>query len=141
MTKPYLHTVHYHETDKMGIAHHANYVKWMEQARIDFLAQLGFSYAQLEQEGVASAVTEISASYLKSAAFADTLRIAVSAEAYNGVLLRLRYSGENAASGETVFTAESAHCFLNAAGKPARLPRLHPALHQALCRLAETAAE
>lgn len=141
MAKPYLHTVHYHETDKMGIAHHANYVKWMEQARIDFLAQLGFSYAQLEAEGIASAVTELSVSYLKSVGFEDTLRIAVSAEAYNGVLLRLRYCGENVANGDAVFTAHSAHCFLNAAGRPSRLPRLHPALDEALRRLAAETAQ
>ena len=37
MTNDYLRKVHYHETDKMGITHHTNYIKWMEEARIDFL--------------------------------------------------------------------------------------------------------
>lgn len=37
MTRDYLRKVHYHETDKMGVTHHTNYIKWMEEARIDFL--------------------------------------------------------------------------------------------------------
>ena len=32
----YIHTVQYYETDKMGITHHSNYIRWMEEARVDF---------------------------------------------------------------------------------------------------------
>ena len=42
--KPYIHKVQYYETDMMGITHHANYIHWMEEARIDFMDQLGFPY-------------------------------------------------------------------------------------------------
>lgn len=34
--EPYLHKVQYYETDKMGIVHHSNYIRWMEEARVDF---------------------------------------------------------------------------------------------------------
>lgn len=43
--KPMIHKVQYYETDMMEIAHHANYVHWMEEARIDFMDQLGFPSA------------------------------------------------------------------------------------------------
>ena len=46
--KPYLHKVQYYETDMMGVAHHANYIHWMEEARIDFMDQLGFPYSEME---------------------------------------------------------------------------------------------
>lgn len=36
----YQHTVQYYETDRMGITHHSNYIRWMEEARVDFLQQL-----------------------------------------------------------------------------------------------------
>ena len=49
--KKYIHKVNYYETDKMGITHHSNYIRWMEEARIDFLEQIGFSYDKLEKEG------------------------------------------------------------------------------------------
>ena len=50
--KAYIHKVNYYETDKMGITHHSNYVRWMEEARIDFLDQLGWSFIKLEEEGI-----------------------------------------------------------------------------------------
>ena len=44
----------YHETDQMGIIHHANYIKWMEEARIAFLAEIGFPYEAMEADGLVS---------------------------------------------------------------------------------------
>ena len=38
--KPYEHKAHYYETDKMGIVHHSNHIRWMEEARMDLLEQL-----------------------------------------------------------------------------------------------------
>ena len=48
----YRRKAQYHETDQMGIIHHSNYVKWMEEARIDFMKELGFEnvYVVPEQE-------------------------------------------------------------------------------------------
>ena len=48
----YRHIVQYYETDKMGITHHSNYIRWMEEARIDFLSQIGWSYTKLEEKGI-----------------------------------------------------------------------------------------
>ena len=45
----YRHIVQYYETDKMGITHHSNYIRWMEEARVDFLEKIGWSYAKLEE--------------------------------------------------------------------------------------------
>ena len=57
--KPYLHRVQYYETDMMGVVHHSNYIRWMEEARIDFMDQLGFPYARMEAEGVLSPVKSV----------------------------------------------------------------------------------
>ena len=46
--RPYLHTVQYYETDRMGITHHSNYIRWMEEARVDLLSQLGWPLEKLE---------------------------------------------------------------------------------------------
>ena len=43
-TYTYYRKAQYHETDQMGIIHHSNYVKWMEEARIGYMNQMGFSY-------------------------------------------------------------------------------------------------
>ena len=57
--KPYIHKVNYYETDKMGITHHSNYVRFMEEARVDFLDQLGWSFDKLEAKGVVSPVLSL----------------------------------------------------------------------------------
>ena len=45
--KPYIHKVQYYETDKMGITHHSNYIRWMEEARVDFMEQIGWGYDKM----------------------------------------------------------------------------------------------
>ena len=55
--KAYRHTVQYYETDRMGIVHHSNYIRWMEEARVDYLAQLGWGLERLEAMGSVSPAT------------------------------------------------------------------------------------
>ena len=64
----YRHIVQYYETDKMGITHHSNYIRWMEEARIDFLSKIGWNYAKLEEEGIISPVVAVDCIYLHSTA-------------------------------------------------------------------------
>ena len=47
--RPYEHHAKYYETDQMGIIHHSNYIKWMEEARMDLMEQIGLSYKQMEE--------------------------------------------------------------------------------------------
>ena len=46
--RPYEHHAKYYETDQMGIIHHSNYIKWMEEARMDLMEQIGLSYKEME---------------------------------------------------------------------------------------------
>ena len=68
-TYTYCRKAQYHETDQMGIIHHSNYVKWMEEARIGYMNQMGFSYKKVEELGVISPVVEISVAYKKQVFF------------------------------------------------------------------------
>ena len=61
--EPYQHTVQYYEPDKMGIVHHSNYIRWMEEARVAYLAQLGWNIEMLEAMGAISPVTGLEAHY------------------------------------------------------------------------------
>ena len=133
----YICKVQYHETDKMGITHHSNYVKWMEEARIDFLDQLGYGYARLEQEGVSSPVTGIEGHYKRPTTFGDTVSIQVRVEEFKGVRLSIRYLMTNSGTGEVVFEGTSQHCFVNCEGKPVILKKQVPVFAQLLQELAE----
>ena len=56
----YKRRAQYHETDQMGIIHHSNYVKWMEEARVRFMDVLGLGYREMEEQGIQSPVAGIS---------------------------------------------------------------------------------
>lgn len=133
--KKYKHTVNYYETDRMGITHHSNYIRWMEEARIDFLNQLGWGYDKLEAEGIVSPVTAVQCQYKRSTKFPDEVFITVNAEEFRGVRLKLKYVMENAA-GQIVCEAASEHCFLDTDGKLLRLEKKCPEFCKALRELA-----
>lgn len=127
----YKHTVQYYETDKMGITHHSNYIRWMEEARVDFLKQIGWSYDKLEEAGVFSPVIEVSCKYKTSTTFADEVTINAYVKEFKGVRLIIGYDMKNA-EGKTVAECESSHCFLDKAGKPIRLAKQFPEFNEAL---------
>ena len=127
----YIHTVQYYETDKRGITHHSNYIRWMEEARIDFLAKIGWDYEKLEEAGIVSPVLGITCDYKRPTTFADKVTITVTIEEFKGVKLRLAYEMKNEA-GETVCLATSSHAFLDREGKPVRMKQAFPGLYEAL---------
>ena len=133
----YRRRVHYHETDKMGITHHANYIKWMEEARIAFLDTIGYGYARLEQDGLISPVVEVKCRYKRPTTFDDTVLVQVWVEEFKGVRLTIGYRMTNAATGEVVLTGRTLHCFTNAEGRPVMLRRQFPQFAEVLTALAE----
>ena len=96
----YLHKVNYYETDKMGITHHSNYIKWMEEARINFLEQVGFGYDKLEANGVFSPVLSVECDYKKSTTFGDAVEIEVTVEEYKGARFSICYTMQNVKTGD-----------------------------------------
>lgn len=132
--QPYLHRVQYYEIDKMGITHHSNYIRWMEEARVDFLDQIGWSFAKLESLGVASPVLAVRCSYQHPTRFSDWVKITVTLKSYHGVRMTIGYRMEGP-DGALVCEGETDHCFVNAAGQPLRLRRELPAFDAALTAL------
>lgn len=133
--KSYQHKVHYYETDKMGITHHSNYVRWMEEARIDFFTQIGWDYKKLEDMGIISPVTNIECKYKMTTTFADVIDITVSVEEFKGVKLKLKY--EMKRDDQVVFEGFSGHCFLSTDGKILSLKKVQPELFEVMSRMVE----
>lgn len=127
----YKHKVQYYETDKMGITHHSNYIRWMEESRVDYLNSIGYGYERLEKEGVISPVVAIDCKYKKTTTFPDVITIEVKVKEYNGVKLLIEYSMKNE-SGEDVFEAVSTHTFLDINGGILRMRNAFPEFHQLL---------
>ncbi|MBS6722562.1 MAG: acyl-CoA thioesterase [Clostridiales bacterium] len=107
----YIRRAQYHETDQMGIIHHSNYVKWMEEARIRFLEEMGIDYRRLEESGIISPIVGISVQYKKTVRFDDEVHIGVYVKKYNGIRLELGYEMRDQADGAVCTTASSQSCF------------------------------
>lgn len=133
----YIHKVNYYETDKMGITHHSNYIRWMEEARIHFLENIGFGYDKLEKDGIISPVIGINCEYKESTTFNDEVLIDVKVKEFKGVRLVIEYKMENKNTESLVLKGTSAHCFLDNNGKPIRLSKEFPELNNKLKELAQ----
>lgn len=132
---PYLHKVQYYETDQMGITHHSNYVRWMEEARIDYMEQIGWSYDRMEREGTFSPVLAINCKYKESTTFADEVMVKVCVQECGPIRMTLAYEMTKKNRNNIIFSGTSEHCFLNKAGKPIRLNKECPDFYQTLQNL------
>ena len=121
---PYIRKAKYYETDQMGIIHHSNYIRWMEEARIDLLDQIGFPYRRFEEMGYISPVLHAECEYKKSIKFDDEVKIVVSLQELGRVKFTLRYDIYNL-SEEGVLSAygTTTHCFLKKNGRPVLIDR------------------
>ena len=126
------HKVQYYETDMMGVTHHANYIRWMEEARIDLMDQMGFPYRRMEEEGVLSPVKGLQVSYLKPCTFGDEVEITAGIRDFNGVVITITY--EMRLNGEKIFTGTSEHVFLDREGKFIRMKKAMPEFCEAVAR-------
>ena len=108
----YRRIVQYYETDKMGITHHSNYIRWMEEARTDFFKNIGWDYNELEKTGVICPVVGVSCDYKKTTTYEDKISIDVQIKEFRGIKLILSYVIKNETLDDVVAIGESKHCFL-----------------------------
>lgn len=138
---PYIHKIQYYETDRMGITHHSNYIRWMEEARLDFLDRLGWGYDSLEAAGVLSPVLAVNCIYKHSTTYGDTVSVQVRVQEFKGVKFTVSYEMRNVGNGEVVLEGTTKHCFLGRDMKPVRLKKLMPEFYQKFCEEAEKGKE
>lgn len=133
----YIHKVNYYETDKMGITHHSNYIRWMEEARMDYLKSMGYSMRRLESDGITSPVVSVKVKYEKTTTFDDEVRVDIFVEKYTGVRLEMGYVMTNLTTGEEAARGKSAHCFIDSKGRPIAVKKYFPDFDKTLTALAE----
>lgn len=123
--------VRYAETDQMGVVYHANYLIWMEIGRTALIKDLGFSYAQMEKDGILSPVVDIQASYKKPLRYGEKAIIKTWIEEYDGIRITYGYEiyKEN---GELAVTGFSKHaCVTKDTFRPIIIRKKFPDWHQA----------
>ena len=125
--------VYYEDTDLAGIVYYANYLKFIERARSEWVRTLGIDQGRLRaEEGIVFAVRRLEADYLKPARFDDELTVTTEVAGVTGA--RIVLDQAVARAGERLFQAQVTLVCLTEAGAAARLPaelrlRLAPSLH------------
>ncbi len=113
----------------MGVTHHSNYIRFMEESRIDMLDRIGYGFEKMEAEGVVSPVTEVHCNYKKTTTFQDEIAVEVFVEDISALKLRIGYV--MTCRGEVVFTGSSVHCFIEN-GRPVAFGNRFPGFIEAL---------
>jgi acyl-CoA thioester hydrolase len=114
--------VRYAETDQMGVVYHANYFVWFEVGRTDLLRSGGWTYREMEAEGLSLPVIEAHCDYKQPARYDDELEIRTTGELLSPVRVAFSYEVVRPADEELLATGRTVHATLDRGGRPCRLP-------------------
>ena len=113
--------IYYEDTDMGGLVYHANYLKFIERARSDWVREMGVDqHAMKEEEGLVFAVRRVECDYLLAARFDDRLEVLTRVGAITGA--RLVLSQDVVRGADTIFSATVTIACVTDTGHPARLP-------------------
>ena len=119
--------VRYAETDQMGVVYYANYLVWMEVARVEYCKSIGFNYKDMETgDNIFLAVAESQCRYISPARFDDEITIATTISDAGNRLITFHY--EMSCGDRRVATGKTRHIFLNRELRPVRLPQKYGVL-------------
>jgi acyl-CoA thioester hydrolase len=114
--------VRYADTDQMGVVYHANYFVWFEVGRTDLLRAAGWTYREMEAEGLSLPVIEAHCDYKQPARYDDELDVRTTGELMSPVRVAFSYEVVRPADGELLATGRTVHATLDRTGRPSRLP-------------------
>lgn len=130
--------INYYETDKMGVVHHSNYIRFLEEARCYLLSEIEMPFSLLEENGITIPVLGVNCEYKYHVTFEDTILIKVFVKEYSGVRMTVGYDVKDKKTGKTVLVGETKHCFTNIDLKPINLKKYKPEFSNKFENLLET---
>jgi acyl-CoA thioester hydrolase len=135
--KGYRRKAYYYETDRMDIVHHSNYVRWLEEARVDMLEQAGYPFGEMEKRGVVSPVLSVQTEYKFPVRFDEEFEVKCRLTKFNGCKYELDYVITNITTGKIACIAHTAHCFTDSSLRPLRLKNTHPDIYASFMEAVE----
>ncbi len=118
--------INYYETDRMGVVHHSNYIRFMEEARCKWLEDIGMPFEVLEENGITIPVLGVSCEYKNHVTFGDTIIIDLTVKEYNSVRMTVEYNITDKKTGKVVLIGKTKHCFTNRELRPISLKKYNP---------------
>ncbi len=123
MSYKYTRKINYYETDMMGIVHHSNYIRFLEEARCAWIEELGIPMSFIESRGYTIPTLEVNCKYKRPVTCGDTIEIVIKVTEYNSVRMTVSYEVKNIANGETVVEASTKHCFTSRELRPVNIAK------------------
>lgn len=133
----YERKINYYETDRMGVVHHSNYIRYLEEARTEWLEVLNMPFDLLEKNEITIPVLGVNYTYKYHVTFGDTILIKTYAKEYTGVRMTIGYEVTDKKNGNIVLTGETKHCFTDRNLKPINLKKYAPQFHEKFLKLLE----
>ena len=130
--KPYKRRVAYYETDCMRIVHHSNYFRYFEEARINFMHNIGCDVKEMENLGLIIPNVDAYARYKQPIEFSDEIIIEVKFTEFNGSKMNFEYIIKFADTDKVAATGHTTHCFVNREMKPISIKRTFPDIYRKL---------
>ena len=114
--------VRYAETDQMGVVYYSNYLVWFEIGRTEWLRVTGWTYREMEADGLALPVIEAHCEYRLGARYDDEIEIRTTARPVSAVRLAFDYEIVRRADAAVLAIGHTIHATIDRAGRPVRLP-------------------
>ena len=117
------HRVNFYDTDAMAVVHHANYIRWFEIGRVEFLRSAGVTLGELMEDGFVFPITDVRAKYVSPARFDDDLIIETTPTALTKVKMAFDYRVLRERDGVLLVEGHTQNVFTSqASGMITRLP-------------------
>ena len=129
--------INYYETDRMGVVHHSNYIRYMEEARTAWLQDINMPFSLLEENNITIPVLGVKCDYKYHVTFGDTIIINAFIKEYSGVRMTFGYEVRDKQTDKIVLLAETKHCFTNKDLRPINLKKFNQEFSDNFANLVE----
>ena len=126
--------VNFYDTDAMAVVHHANYIRWFEIGRVEYLRSIGITLGDLMEDGFVFPITEVSAKFVSPGYYDDDLIIETTATELTKVKMAFNYKVYREKDGTLLVTGHTQNVYTSReTGKITRLTeKYHKKLEAAI---------
>jgi len=114
----------YGDTDQMGVVYYANYLRWFESGRSEFLREIGVPYTTIEQRGWHFPVVQVTCRYIQSARYDDVVQIETTLVELGRATLKFIYQITRESDGALLARGETEHACIDSTGRITRIPQI-----------------
>jgi acyl-CoA thioester hydrolase len=114
----------YGDTDQMGVVYYANYLRWFERGRSEFLRQIGLPYSVIEKAGFHFPVAEVACRYIQSAYYDDVIQIETELSELGRASLSFEYRISREADRSPLAAGSTRHACIDHGGQVKRIPKI-----------------